>query len=98
MEGVIYIMKTKVVNRHFEDYDIYIGRGTIWGNPFKIGIDGTREEVIDLYRQYAKHNPEIMDNLYKLKGKRLGCSCKPQSCHGDVLIELLKEQDDLNEI
>lgn len=83
---------TIVVNRHFEHYDIYIGRGTKWGNPFILGVHGNKQEVINLYKQYAKNNPEIYDNLEELKGKRLGCSCKPSICHGDVLIELLKEK------
>jgi hypothetical protein len=83
-------VKAKVVNRHFEDYDVYIGRGTKWGNPFIVGKDGTREEVIELYRQYARNNPVIMESLHELRGKRLGCSCKPAACHGDILLELME--------
>ena len=82
-------LQTQVVNRHFEPYDVYIGRGTKWGNPFKEGKDGTREEVIELYRQYAKNNPDIANCLDEIRGKRLGCSCKPQPCHGDVLVEMI---------
>ena len=84
------MLETKVVNRHFEEYDIYIGRGTKWGNPFEIGKDGNREEVIKLYEIYVKNNPELMNSLHELKGKRLGCSCKPNKCHGDVLVKLIK--------
>lgn len=29
--------------------------------------------------------------LDELKGKTLGCWCKPECCHGDVLINLLKK-------
>lgn len=83
--------ETLVVNRHFEKHDVYIGRGTKWGNPFEIGRDGNREEVIRLYEIYARNNPEIMNSLHELKGKRLGCSCKPAPCHGDVLVKLIKE-------
>lgn len=43
-------MKTTVVNRHKASYDVYVGRGTKWGNPFEIGKDGTRLEVIEKYR------------------------------------------------
>jgi hypothetical protein len=84
-------MRTIVVNRHFNNYDIYIGRGTIWGCPFVIGRDGDRDEVIRLYEIYARNNPEIMDNLYKLEGRILGCSCKPLKCHGDILVKLIEE-------
>lgn len=90
--------KTIVVNRHFESYDIYIGRGTKWGNPFKEGKDGTREEVIELYRQYAKNNPNIYNSLNELKGKRLGCSCKPLPCHGDILVEMVNNMKKYNKI
>jgi hypothetical protein len=82
-------MVTKIVHCQKHDYDIYIGHGTIWGNPFVIGKDGTRKEVIDLYREYALGNKEIMESLPKLKNKVLGCWCKPKPCHGDVLIELI---------
>lgn len=84
-------MKTRVVNRHLEPYTLYIGRGTIWGNPYIIGKDGTREEVIEKYREYAENNEEIMANLHKLKGQVLGCSCKPLHCHGDVLLDLIEK-------
>lgn len=77
------------------DNDVYIGRGSIWGNPFKIGRDGNREDVIDKYwglmGERLKANPQLWyDRIKKLKGKTLVCYCKPQACHGDVLEELLK--------
>ncbi|MBI9084538.1 MAG: DUF4326 domain-containing protein [Desulfobacterales bacterium] len=83
---------TRLVNRHrVPGFDIYIGRGSKWGNPFIIGIDGTREETIEKYRQWIRTQPALIAALPELIGKTLGCSCKPKSCHGDVLIELLKE-------
>lgn len=82
---------TRIVNRHKEPFDVYIGRGTIWGNPYRSGIDGTRDEVIEKYRVYALNNKEIMSRLCELKGKILGCSCKPKKCHGDVLVELIQQ-------
>ena len=42
----------RVVNKYTEAYDIYIGRGSMWGNPYKLGVHGDRKEVISLYRQY----------------------------------------------
>lgn len=82
---------TRVVNRHKEPFDVYIGRGTVWGNPYLAGVDGTRDEVIEKYRIYALGNKEIMLRLCELKGKKLGCSCKPKKCHGDVLVELVQQ-------
>jgi len=75
----------KVVNINKSPYDIYIGRGGSWGNPFVIGIDGTRAEVIEKYRLYIIENKELFNRIPELKGKILGCHCKPQSCHGDIL-------------
>ena len=85
-------VETKVVNLRHEKYDVYIGRGSKWGNPFKIGADGTREEVIEKYRQYIMNRPDLLNDLKELRGKRLGCYCKPKPCHGDVLIELLEKR------
>lgn len=79
-----------IVNKRHQKYDVYIGRGSIWGNPFVIGKDGTREEVIEKYREYAATNKVIIDNLPKLDGKILGCFCAPLPCHGDVLAEMLE--------
>ena len=82
--------ETAVVNLMEEPYDIYIGRGSIWGNPFHIGKDGSRTEVIAKYREYLLEHKGLMKLLPNLKGKRLGCFCKPQACHGDVLVELIE--------
>jgi hypothetical protein len=80
---------TKVVNYKKDKYDIYIGRGSKWGNPFKIGPDGSRMEVIKKYKEYILQDEELLKHLPELKGKILGCFCKPLPCHGDVLVELV---------
>ena len=80
----------KVVHCDKEDYDVYIGRGSIWGNKYEIGKDGTRKEVIDKYRKYVLNNKELMNLLPFLKDKILGCWCKPKACHGDVLQEIIE--------
>jgi len=88
----------KVVHCKKEPYDVYIGRGSKWGNPFthKTGtqakwIVGSREEAIRAYEVWIKKQPELMNSLHELKDKVLGCWCKPLLCHGDVLIKLVKE-------
>ena len=90
---------TKLVNVNKESFDIYIGRENItsgykrskWANPFKIGEDGTRDEVVSKYETWIKTQPELMNSLYELEGKTLGCWCNSnENCHGKVLLKLLK--------
>jgi hypothetical protein len=80
---------TTVVNKMFHKFDVYIGRGSKWGNPFIIGTDGDREEVIKKYKEYILKN-EALKDIEELRDKVLGCYCHPLPCHGDVLIELLE--------
>ncbi len=68
---------------------VYVGRPTKWGNPFVIGKDGTRKEVIAKYRAYVQANPQLLAAVKReLKGRTLSCWCKPKACHGDVLLQL----------
>lgn len=92
---------TRVVNLSKEQYDVFIGRGSKWGNPFThikdkttladVIVD-TREEAIERYREYLIGNQELLDCLDELEGKILGCYCKPKSCHGDILLEFLSKR------
>jgi hypothetical protein len=79
---------TRVVHCKREPYDVLIDRRTKWGNPFILGKDGGRELVISRYRAYILTRPDLLADLSSLRGKRLGCWCAPQACHGDVLAEL----------
>lgn len=81
----------KVVHCKKEKYDVYIGRPSKWGNPFVIGQDGGRLEVINKYRQWILSQPNLIRDLIELEGKILGCWCKPKICHGDVLVNLVDE-------
>jgi len=82
----------RVVHHQKEPYDVFIARPSKWGNPFKREDGEGRQDVIEKYREYIKNSP-LMDDLHELKGKTLGCWCAPKPCHGDVLLELLAEQD-----
>jgi hypothetical protein len=92
----------QVVHCKRERYDVYIGRPSKWGNPFVIGPDGDRSEVIAKYRVYLLASPELVAALPELRGKVLGCWCKPLACHGDVLAELANSEpwtfDQLDEL
>lgn len=85
-------MSTRVVNRRLYPFDIYIGRGSRWGNPFShkdgttaLYVVKTRAEAIERYEVWLKSNAELLAALPELRGKVLGCYCKPLACHGDVL-------------
>jgi len=81
----------KVVHCKKEKYDVYIGRPSKWGNPFTIGKDGTRSEVISKYETFLLNNAELLSSIKELKGKDLGCWCSPRACHGDILLRLANE-------
>lgn len=66
---------------------VYIGRPSKWGNPYTIGIDGNRKEVIEKYRMYL-YTSGLVRDIHELHDKHLICWCKPKACHGDILIEL----------
>lgn len=84
----------RVVNiKNEEYYDVNVGRQSIFGNPFIIGIHGNRDEVIDKFEEYLLSNPKLMEEVKtKLKGKVLGCSCSPLRCHGDVLFKYANQE------
>ena len=86
-------MTPKVVHCKREEFDVYIGRGSRWGNPYshKEGtlaehVVGSRTEAIQKFEEYLLSNEELMTSLPDLKGKTLGCWCKPKTCHGDILL------------
>jgi len=89
----------EVVNKHkcrdfgAKEGDVYIGRGSKWGNPFRIGPDGDRDEVCDKYEAYfvRMEGMGALDIRELLPAKRLGCFCKPQRCHGDYLVRRIEQ-------
>lgn len=90
MDQGVCTPRTRVVNMAKHRYDVYIGRGrgSIWGNPFHEDQHTTKSEVIERYRAWIQTQPQLMARLPELRGKILGCWCKPDICHGDVLATL----------
>jgi hypothetical protein len=92
----------KVVNLKKEKYDVYIGRGSKWGNPFS-HLDNSkalyrvssRNEAIEKYENWIRFGDGkyLLDDLHELENKILGCYCYPKKCHGEVLLKLLKEKE-----
>lgn len=90
-------IKSWVCHCKREAFDVYIGRmcrdfiafpggDGRYGNSFVIGKDGTREQVILKHKTKIENDPSLVALIKKeLKGKRLGCWCHPQACHGDTL-------------
>ena len=91
---------SEIVNFKKEPYDVYIGRPSKWGNPyshkdgtlaeFKVG---SRKEAISKYEEYLLQNDDLMNSLSELKGKILGCWCKPPRCHGDILAKYANDNE-----
>jgi len=79
----------KVLNKKDNAQGIYVGRPSQWGNPYVIGKDGDRVEVIARFRAYAEGRLQAEPEWLKpLVGKDLICWCAPESCHAEVLIKL----------
>jgi hypothetical protein len=70
---------------------VYIGRPSKWGNPFAIGKDGNRDQVIARYERWLCESGPI-DDIAELRGKDLVCWCSPEACHGDVLLRIANGQ------
>lgn len=84
-----------VLNK-YKDYippeAIYIGRGSIWGNPFPMSKETSREECLEKYKEWVKQEVikgnYTLEQLASLYNKDLVCYCSPKPCHGHVLEKL----------
>ena len=89
----------KVYNKHKGDAPagaVYIGRGSLFGNPFRLAVDGNREQVIAMFQDHLDKNPELQAAVKsQLKGKNLVCFCAPLACHGDILLALANPDEAL---
>ncbi|MGR5365898.1 DUF4326 domain-containing protein [Photobacterium damselae] len=94
-----YVPVTRVINIKRNDCNdyIYIGRGSKWGNPYShLTGDMNREEAISAFKYDFDRNlflnVDMKSNIGEIRGKVLGCSCKPLCCHGDVLAKEANNQ------
>ncbi|KAB4217196.1 DUF4326 domain-containing protein [Bacteroides uniformis] len=94
--------KTRVVNIRKESCDVYIGRAGhgkdgYFGNPFRLDAEMARGGTLESYRKYFYHrlstDEEFRGRIGELRGKTLGCFCKPNPCHGDVIKEYLDRME-----
>lgn len=82
--------KCQVVHKNFDTYDIYIGRGSPYGNY--VGKNLPKSEAISVFEKQLLNDEELLSRLPFLIGKRLGCYCRRKEntspkciCHGDIL-------------
>ena len=69
-----------------------LGKASRWANPFRIGVDGSRAGVLNLYKKHLKKSG-LEEEIGCLQGKTLLCHCGPsEDCHADILLQLLKDK------
>jgi hypothetical protein len=90
--------QTLVVNLNTDEYDVRIDRLSIFGNPFKVRYESERPTAIANFTNYfywrIRAEDDFREEVEKLRGKRLGCHCKPgKDCHGDVIRDFLERGD-----
>jgi len=82
----------KVYNLKIDDFPVdavYVGRWSGFGNPYTIGINGSRDEVCDMFEAMVKRDKTFQKKIIsKLRGKDLVCHCKPKRCHADFLLKV----------
>lgn len=92
--------QTTVVNIFKDSFDVYVGRTGLgftseFGNPYRIGRDGSRAEVITKFKKYFLNkitlDKEFRQRVQELKSKKLGCFCTPRACHADVIADYLNQ-------
>jgi hypothetical protein len=82
----------KVLNKRDNAQGTYIGRPSKFGNPFVIGRDGTRPQVIEKFERWFTAQPHLVEAAKReLRGFDLVCWCAPNACHGDVLLRIANE-------
>jgi hypothetical protein len=66
-----------------------------------VGNRISREQAVKSFQKYfnerIEKDSEFKRRVLALKGKRLGCFCKPKACHGDVIADWLNKMEE-NEV
>lgn len=74
---------------------VYVGRPTVWGNPFKAGSRLSRRLAVDLFADWINQpqNAHIRRAAQRaLAGRDLACWCPlDKPCHADVLLKIANE-------
>jgi hypothetical protein len=82
------VLNARIVGKTVQN-SVYCGRPSEFGNPFVIGKDGNRDEVIRKFETWFRQSPERVERARKLlNDKNLICWCAPLACHCDVLLKI----------
>lgn len=74
----------------------YIGRPSVFGNPFYMHNEEQRAAVVTKYEAWVRKQPAVLEAIKALaEDAVLGCYCAPKACHGDVIVKIWKEQHGL---
>ena len=94
------IQRQRVKGWRMPEGAVYVGRGTRWGNPFRVGKtqmhdirDATAQECVDLYREWVTAPQGMVAEIREhLRGRDLACWCPLDApCHADVLLDIANE-------
>jgi hypothetical protein len=104
-ETTVVNIKDRRLHRDWKERGgVYIGRRNRWhlvGNssfahPVREGEVIDRPESIALYKdwfyQQLDTEPGFGEAVEQLRGKMLVCWCKPEKCHGDIIVEYLERE------
>jgi hypothetical protein len=97
MSTLISAPKTEVVHCKRDNFDVYIGRPSMFGNPFYMQKESDREEVISKYKKYfetrIQRDAQFRTSVEALRGKKIACYCSPKKCHGDIIANYLNREN-----
>lgn len=82
----------------------YVGRPSPLGNPYAVGRDGTREEVIAKYAAWlddqlaidppapaSRQLARLLAAARRHEAILLTCWCAPERCHAEVIRDLIRD-------
>jgi hypothetical protein len=93
------VLNAHHVGTHPTTESVYVGRGSKWGNIFRIGRDGNRDEVIEKYKIWFWKQPKLISTIHELRNRDLVCWCAPLACHADFLFYIANiDEDEFREL
>lgn len=90
------VLNKRNYNGHIPPGSIFIGRPSKYGNPFMMGRDGDRDDVVNKHMFWlveGKGRRLLKDIQRDLGGHDLVCFCAPLACHGNFLLSLANDPD-----